>query len=170
MSKIPDIEVLCFNGSYDTRKNSPGSQYSTIAFSEIVNRVPIPNGQLDLHLQRVPDLPVSLRPCLGLRETLLGLPPMLGIGGRDPCEALLGPWTGGPPTMQPAPPGPSDRGPLTFHLTPGFGETPIARPVRTEAGREAESRSALSFVGRLAAPSIGWAGSGGFVVVVMGPV
>ena len=59
MSKIPDIEVLCFNGSYDTRKNSPGSQYSTITLSEIVNRVRKPT---TLHKQHAPAIiPSSYR-------------------------------------------------------------------------------------------------------------
>ena len=61
--------------------------------------IPIPNRQLDLRLQRVPDLPIGLRPCPGLREALLGLPPMLRIGGRNPRPALLGPWTSGPPPV-----------------------------------------------------------------------
>ena len=100
----------------------------------------IPNGQLDLHLQRVPDLPVSLRPGLGLRETLLGLPPMLGIGGGDPCSALLGPWTGRPPSMQPAPACPHDSGPLTFCAAPGLRKAPFARPFRPETGGEADGR------------------------------
>ena len=69
----------------------------------IARQIPIPNGQLDLRLQSEPNLPVSLRPGLGLREALLGLPPMLGIGGRDPCSALLGPWTSGPPPVKTAP-------------------------------------------------------------------
>ena len=107
---------------------------------KVLRQIPIPNGQLDLRLQSVPDLPVSLRPCPGLREALLGLPPMLGIGGRDPCSALLGPWTSGPPPVKTAPPSARDRGPLTFRPTPGFGEAPFARPVRTEAGREADGR------------------------------
>ena len=42
--------------------------------------------------------------------------------------------------MQPAPPGPSDRGPLTFCAPPSFGQTPFARPVRTEAGGETDGR------------------------------
>ena len=59
MSKIPDIEVLCFNGSYDTRKNSPGSQYNTITLSEIVNRVRKPT---TLHKQHAPAIiPSSYR-------------------------------------------------------------------------------------------------------------
>ena len=51
----------------------------------VLRQIPIPNGQLDLRLQRVPDLPIGLRPGLGLGEALIGLPPMLGIGGGDPC-------------------------------------------------------------------------------------
>ena len=106
----------------------------------VLRQIPIPNGQLDLHLQRVPDLPVGLRPGLGLREALLRLPPVLGIGGRDPCSTLLGPWTSGPPSMQPAPPSTRYRGPLTFCAGSGFGQTPFARPVWTEAGGEADGR------------------------------
>jgi hypothetical protein len=65
---------------------------------------------------------------------------MLGIGGGDPRSALLGPWTGGPPSMQPAPPSARDRGPLTFRPAPGLRKAPFAGPVWTEAGGETDVR------------------------------
>ena len=42
--------------------------------------------------------------------------------------------------MQPAPPGPNDRGPLTFRPAPGLGKTPFAGPVWAKPGAETDGR------------------------------
>ena len=48
--------------------------------------------------------------------------------------------------MEPAPPGASDRGPLTFGAPTGFGQTPFAGPVWAEAGVEPDVREPLRIV------------------------
>jgi hypothetical protein len=71
---------------------------------------------------------------------------MLHIGGGDPCSALLRPWPGGAPSVQPAPPRPSDRGPLAFRAAPCLCKTPLSRPVGAEAGGETDHREQLRLI------------------------
>ena len=112
----------------------------------VLRQIPIPYDQLDLPLERVPDLTVRLSAGLGLREALLGLPSMLQIGCGDPCPALLRPWTGRASSVQSAPSRPSDRGPLTFRAAPCLGQAPFARPVGTKAGGETNHREQLRLI------------------------
>jgi hypothetical protein len=71
---------------------------------------------------------------------------MLHIGGGDPCSALLRPWPGGAPSVQPAPPRPSDRGPLAFRAAPCLGQAPFAGPIGPKAGGETNHHEQLRLI------------------------
>ena len=59
MSKIPDIEIVYFNGSYDSRIERPGSQYYTITYNEMIGRVKEPTSMEKLYAPAI--VPSSYR-------------------------------------------------------------------------------------------------------------